>query len=263
MNANNLITTTARRLRLTEEECSAGAKALAECFSEIFTEAGSLSVPGFGRFTVEKHDETVRFDKFSGERILMPPRLELVFTYNPDEEGELEEMPECLNKELAREIFHTARLGVERDRYVRLPEIGVFKQTDHELLFTPDRLLRDKVNSPFAYFSEEVLGEGVMFEEEIRKKPHKQENQKEQQEEQQEEAKTEEKEEIIPDTPLPHKEENEDKEEDRHLKQSEDTDTIIRELRIKLEAEEQKNRRLGALCALLATMLCAAIILML
>ena len=246
MNANDLITTTARRLSLTDEECSAGAKALAEYFSQIFTDAGSLHIPGFGCFRVEKHDETVRLDKFSGERILMPPRLDLAFTYNSEEQGILKDMPENLESNLVEEIFRTAREALERDRYVRLPDIGLFKQTDHEVLFTPDRQLREKVNSPFAYFSEEVLSEGVMFEDEIHR-PSPRET----------------KQDINNKTSETKEEKGTVEKENTYRLETIEKDQTIKELQRKLDNEQRKNRQLGALCAILTAITCGAIILML
>lgn len=92
-----------------------------------------------------------------------------------------------LDKETAerfvQQMFAVLREGIEREKNVKVKSLGTFKITSvnaresvdvntgeriviegrNKITFTPDVVLRDRVNSPFAQFETVVLNEGVDF----------------------------------------------------------------------------------------------------
>ena len=92
-----------------------------------------------------------------------------------------------LDKEAAerfvQQMFAVLREGIEREKNVKVKSLGTFKITSvnaresvdvntgeriviegrNKITFTPDVVLRDRVNSPFAQFETVVLNEGVVF----------------------------------------------------------------------------------------------------
>lgn len=92
-----------------------------------------------------------------------------------------------LDKEAAerfvQQMFAVLREGIEREKNVKVKSLGTFKITSvnaresvdvntgeriviegrNKITFTPDVVLRDRVNSPFAQFETVVLNEGVNF----------------------------------------------------------------------------------------------------
>lgn len=92
-----------------------------------------------------------------------------------------------LDKEAAerfvQQMFAVVREGIEREKNVKVKSLGTFKITSvnaresvdvntgerividgrNKITFTPDVVLRDRVNSPFAQFETVVLNEGVDF----------------------------------------------------------------------------------------------------
>ena len=92
-----------------------------------------------------------------------------------------------LDKEAAerfvQQMFAVLRKGIEREKNVKVKSLGTFKITSvnaresvdvntgeriviegrNKITFTPDVVLRDRVNSPFAQFETVVLNEGVDF----------------------------------------------------------------------------------------------------
>ena len=92
-----------------------------------------------------------------------------------------------LDKEAAerfvQQMFAVLRDGIEREKNVKVKSLGTFKITSvnaresvdvntgeriviegrNKITFTPDVVLRDRVNSPFAQFETVVLNEGVDF----------------------------------------------------------------------------------------------------
>lgn len=92
-----------------------------------------------------------------------------------------------LDKEAAerfvQQMFAVLREGIEREKNVKVKSLGTFKITSvnaresvdvntgerividgrNKITFTPDVVLRDRVNSPFAQFETVVLNEGVDF----------------------------------------------------------------------------------------------------
>lgn len=92
-----------------------------------------------------------------------------------------------LDKESAerfvQQMFAVLREGIEREKNVKVKSLGTFKITSvnaresvdvntgeriviegrNKITFTPDVVLRDRVNSPFAQFETVVLNEGVDF----------------------------------------------------------------------------------------------------
>ncbi len=92
-----------------------------------------------------------------------------------------------LDKEAAerfvQQMFSVLREGIEREKNVKVKSLGTFKITSvnaresvdvntgeriviegrNKITFTPDVVLRDRVNSPFAQFETVVLNEGVDF----------------------------------------------------------------------------------------------------
>lgn len=92
-----------------------------------------------------------------------------------------------LDKEAAerfvQQMFAVLREGIEREKNVKVKSLGTFKITSvnaresvdvntgeriviegrNKITFTPDEVLRDRVNSPFAQFETVVLNEGVDF----------------------------------------------------------------------------------------------------
>lgn len=92
-----------------------------------------------------------------------------------------------LDKEAAerfvQQMFAVLREGIEREKNVKVKSLGTFKITSvnaresvdvntgeriviegrNKISFTPDVVLRDRVNSPFAQFETVVLNEGVDF----------------------------------------------------------------------------------------------------
>lgn len=92
-----------------------------------------------------------------------------------------------LDKEAAErfvlQMFAVLREGIEREKNVKVKSLGTFKITSvnaresvdvntgerividgrNKITFTPDVVLRDRVNSPFAQFETVVLNEGVDF----------------------------------------------------------------------------------------------------
>lgn len=73
--AERLALRTGLDARFLESFVSATASAVVTQCADLNT----VAFPGFGNFSVEKHDEKIEIDSVTGKRMLLPPHIDMVF----------------------------------------------------------------------------------------------------------------------------------------------------------------------------------------
>lgn len=64
---------------LTAEQVESGINAMVSAINRFCCDLDSVAIPGFGTFETIKHDEMIVEDVPTGKRMLLPPKIEVVF----------------------------------------------------------------------------------------------------------------------------------------------------------------------------------------
>ena len=79
MNNKELIAELAKQNKLKNTETQQMVNTLVSFMGDCFQEGGSVQLPNFGSFEVKKKMERVMVNPSTGQRMLVPPKLTLVF----------------------------------------------------------------------------------------------------------------------------------------------------------------------------------------
>ncbi len=79
MNSKEFLAVLSDRAGLSSQQTSKAVEALVEKMTERLCEGDSVSVQGFGSFEVRKKNERVMVIPSTKQRMLVPPKLSLVF----------------------------------------------------------------------------------------------------------------------------------------------------------------------------------------
>lgn len=79
MDVKTFTTELAGRLGRTPQEVSSLCRGLADVVGETLAQGDSLIVPSFGSFEPKKREEHVALHPATGRKILIPPKLQVVF----------------------------------------------------------------------------------------------------------------------------------------------------------------------------------------
>lgn len=79
MDNKTLINIIAQRLDINPEEVEANLLSLSEIIVEVTKQGDSVAIPGFGQFEPRMRDERVTTHPSTGKKILVPPKVSMVF----------------------------------------------------------------------------------------------------------------------------------------------------------------------------------------
>lgn len=79
MDTKTLIDTLARRTGMKRADVQRLTEALGETVTEQCADFNSVAIPGFGTFDVKKRNERVATHPSTGKRLLVPPKISVVF----------------------------------------------------------------------------------------------------------------------------------------------------------------------------------------
>lgn len=79
MKNKEFITELSGKLNTTEEETARYIESLALVISEELTEGNTISIAGFGTFSVKKKEERIIVNPTTQQRMLVPPKLAVNF----------------------------------------------------------------------------------------------------------------------------------------------------------------------------------------
>lgn len=79
MNNKEYIADLAQRSGYTQADTQRMVTTVLEAMSKAFEEGDSMQIPGFGTFEVKKRLERILVNPGTGQRMLVPPKLVLVF----------------------------------------------------------------------------------------------------------------------------------------------------------------------------------------
>lgn len=114
--------------------------------SEELVQNGAVYIDDFGVFKTQKRSEYVSLNSETGERILIPPAVEIVFEPS-------------LNVSIEAEQYDADTTNTNADS----DSDNIVKEDNSSkvLFFEPDLSLRNSVNSAFVNFEPTVLNEGI------------------------------------------------------------------------------------------------------
>ena len=174
-------------------------RSIVEAIASRFDEGERVEIPDFGYFEVCNRRERIVVNPANGQRMIVPPKLVLVFKYylsgaNRSVGHDMVRLPAILGKivddygltehdadDFGKQMFAVVSDGLASDGIVKVKRLGTFKSHTastadkavmgdgdaqskaDKVIFTPETLLRDRVNSPFAQFESVPLNDGVDF----------------------------------------------------------------------------------------------------
>lgn len=139
MTLQELISIVAEQIQISEDRTTEVVDVIIKAISDDLLEDGLVVIEGFGAFKTQKRAEYILLNSTTGERMLMPPEIEIVFEsylsqslaqWSDMDSGDNHLTAEVENKPLA-------------------------------MLFEPDASLRNSINSAFINFEPTLLNEGV------------------------------------------------------------------------------------------------------
>ncbi len=179
---------------LTVEEVARRIEALEEAMLQCLEAGESILMPTLGQLSVVKTAETVVENPVTRQRVLLPPRLELVFESDATQDKEqvkasMEKLALKLQTSLSCEADDAFRfvhllftsLGeiLFLERYVKVNGFGTFKLIEDSTAMKSRYLVsfhaevewQEQINKPFEHFEAIVLNDGVDFVEEPEETP--------------------------------------------------------------------------------------------
>ena len=151
MTQQELLGIVAEKIQSSVEKATDVLEVILNILSEEIVENGAVYIEGFGAFKTQKRSEYVTLNSKTGERLLMPPAIEIIFEpyLNVSIEAELDDA------DAATTTNATADTNANNDNFVKRD------YSSKVLFFEPDVSLRNSVNSAFINFEPTVLNEGV------------------------------------------------------------------------------------------------------
>jgi nucleoid DNA-binding protein len=159
MTQQELIGIVAEKIQTSVEKTTDVLEVILSILSEELVENGAVYIDDFGVFKTQKRSEYVSLNSKTGERLLMPPSIEIVFE-------------SILND--ADTATVDGNTAVAADKTVATADNNVYvydnvavdnnvnrNDNSEVLFFEPDLSLRNSINSAFINFEATVLNEGV------------------------------------------------------------------------------------------------------
>lgn len=139
MTLQELISIVAEQIQISEDRTTEVVDVIIKAISDDLLEDGLVVIEGFGAFKTQKRAEYILLNSTTGERMLMPPEIEIVFE-------------SYLSQSLAQ--------GSDMDSGDNHLAVEV-ENKPLAMLFEPDASLRNSINSAFINFEPTLLNEGV------------------------------------------------------------------------------------------------------
>lgn len=186
MNNKEYIAELSRHTGFSQDDTQRMVRCVVECMSQKFDEGVGISIANFGIFEIKKRMERIVVNPSNGQRMLVPPKIVVAFKAETSVRktansvnGAIDIAEFCqtlterygLNDNDALSFVHfmfetvSEELLVHPDGTVKIKGLGSFKTGRSKFAFTPEVMLRDRINRPFLQFETVVLNDGVDFSE--------------------------------------------------------------------------------------------------
>lgn len=186
MNNKEYIAELSRHTGFSQDDTQRMVRCVVECMSQKFDEGVGISIANFGIFEIKKRMERIVVNPSNGQRMLVPPKIVVAFKAETSVRktansvnGAIDIAEFCqtlterygLNDNDALSFVHfmfetvSEELLVHPDGTVKIMGLGSFKTGRSRFAFTPEVMLRDRINRPFLQFETVVLNDGVDFSE--------------------------------------------------------------------------------------------------
>ena len=158
MTQQELLGIVAEKIQSSVEKATDVMEVILNILSDEIVENGAVYIDGFGVIKTQKRSEYVSLNSKTGERLLMPPSIEIVFEpfLNVSIEAESEDADTAKTDTTNTTTYtSTDKTNANNDNNVKRD------YSSKILFFEPDVSLRNSVNSAFINFEPTVLNEGV------------------------------------------------------------------------------------------------------
>lgn len=186
MNNKEYIAELSRHTGFSQDDTQRMVRCVVEGMSQKFDEGIGVSIANFGAFEIKKRMERIVVNPSNGQRMLVPPKIVVTFkaetsarkTANVpkgfvdiNDFGRVLTERYGLNDNDAFSFVHfmfatvSEELLVHPDATVKIKGLGSFKTGRGKYSFSPEVMLRDRINRPFLQFETVILNDGVDFSE--------------------------------------------------------------------------------------------------
>ena len=186
MNNKEYIAELSRHTGFSQDDTQRMVRCVVEGMSQKFDEGIGVSIASFGVFEIKKRMERIVVNPSSGQRMLVPPKVVVTFKAETSARktasvpkgfvdisdfGRILTERYGLNDNDAFSFVHfmfatvSEELLVHPDATVKIKGLGSFKTGRGKYSFSPEVMLRDRINRPFLQFETVILNDGVDFSE--------------------------------------------------------------------------------------------------
>ena len=186
MNNKEYIAELSRHTGFSQDDTQRMVRCVVEGMSQKFDEGIGVSISNFGVFEIKKRMERIVVNPSSGQRMLVPPKIIVTFKAETSARktanvpkgfvdisdfGRVLTERYGLNDNDAFSFVHfmfatvSEELLVHPDATVKIKGLGSFKTGRGKYSFSPEVMLRDRINRPFLQFETVILNDGVDFSE--------------------------------------------------------------------------------------------------
>ena len=186
MNNKEYIAELSRHTGFSQDDTQRMVRCVVEGMSQKFDEGIGVSIASFGVFEIKKRMERIVVNPSSGQRMLVPPKVVVTFKAETSARktanvpkgfvdisdfGRVLTERYGLNDNDAFSFVHfmfatvSEELLVHPDATVKIKGLGSFKTGRGKYSFSPEVMLRDRINRPFLQFDTVILNDGVDFSE--------------------------------------------------------------------------------------------------
>lgn len=186
MNNKEYIAELSRHTGFSQDDTQRMVRCVVEGMSQKFDEGIGVSIASFGVFEIKKRMERIVVNPSSGQRMLVPPKVVVTFKAETSARktanvpkgfvdisdfGRVLTERYGLNDNDAFSFVHfmfatvSEELLVHPDATVKIKGLGSFKTGRGKYSFSPEVMLRDRINRPFLQFETVILNDGVDFSE--------------------------------------------------------------------------------------------------
>ena len=186
MNNKEYIAELSRHTGFSQDDTQRMVRCVVEGMSQKFDEGIGVSIASFGVFEIKKRMERIVVNPSSGQRMLVPPKVVVTFKAETSARktasvpkgfvdisdfGRVLTERYGLNDNDAFSFVHfmfatvSEELLVHPDATVKIKGLGSFKTGRGKFSFSPEVMLRDRINRPFLQFETVILNDGVDFSE--------------------------------------------------------------------------------------------------
>lgn len=186
MNNKEYIAELSRHTGFSQDDTQRMVRCVVEGMSQKFYEGIGVSISSFGVFEIKKRMERIVVNPSSGQRMLVPPKIVVTFKAETSARktanvpkgfvdisdfGRVLTERYGLNDNDAFSFVHfmfatvSEELLVHPGATVKIKGLGSFKTGRGKYSFSPEVMLRDRINRPFLQFETVILNDGVDFSE--------------------------------------------------------------------------------------------------